>query len=167
MLDGHYRAVFMTPEMYFGVGSMSKKVQKLWSMDKWKTRLFCIMVDELHCMERWGMMQSGKEAFWPEYSLLGQLQSQVPQVPIIGLTAMLTDDHEAKVKRSLFQYKDGKPLKIIKVDDMHDNLSFEVHISRASITAETWHLCWMIIPRRRHWSTLTQLWFSEASRMSW
>lgn len=128
MLDGHYRAVFMTPELYFGVGSMSKKAQKLWSMDEWKACLLCIMVDELHCMERWGMTQSGKEAFQPEYSLLGQLWAQVPQVPIVGLTAMLTEDQEAKVKKSLFLYKDGTPLKIIKVDDMHDNLSLEVQI---------------------------------------
>jgi len=92
MLDGHYRAVFMTPEMYFGAGSMSKKAQKLWSMDEWKARLLCIVVDELYCVERWGMTQSGKEAFRPEYSLLGQIRSQVPQVPIVGLTATLTDD---------------------------------------------------------------------------
>ncbi|KAK5799063.1 P-loop containing nucleoside triphosphate hydrolase protein [Linnemannia elongata] len=128
MLDGHYRAVFMTPELYFGSGSMSKKAQKLWSMDKWKARLLCIVVDELHCVERWGMTQTGKEAFRPEYSLLGQLRCQAPQVPIVGLTATLTDDQEAKVKRSLFQYKDGEPLKIIKVDDLRDNLSFEVQI---------------------------------------
>ncbi|KAG0256434.1 hypothetical protein BGZ95_005496 [Linnemannia exigua] len=74
------------------------------------------------------MTQSGKEAFRPEYSLLGQLRTQVSQVPIIGFTATLTDDQEAKVKRSLFQYKDDKPLKIIKVDDLRDNLCFEVQI---------------------------------------
>jgi len=34
----------------------------------------------------------------------------------------------AKVKRYLFQYKDDRPLNIIKVDDMRDNLSFEVLI---------------------------------------
>lgn len=118
----------MTPEMYFGAGAMSKKAQKLWSMDQWKNRLLCIVVDEVHCVERWGMAQNGKEAFRSEYSLLGQLRSQVPHVPIIGLTATLTDDQEAKVKRSLFQYKDDRPLNIIKVDDMRDNLSLEVHI---------------------------------------
>ncbi|KAF8923738.1 ATP-dependent DNA helicase sgs1, partial [Haplosporangium gracile] len=111
MLDGHYRAVFMTPELYFGSGSMSKKAQKLWSMDKWKAPLLCIVVDELHCVERWGMTQTGKEAFRPETPYLASF-----------------DDQEAKVKRSLFQYKDGESLKIIKVDDLRDNLSLEVQI---------------------------------------
>ncbi|KAK3841878.1 MAG: P-loop containing nucleoside triphosphate hydrolase protein [Linnemannia gamsii] len=137
MLDGHYRAVFMTPEIYFGAGSMSKKARKLWGMDEWKARLLCIVVDELHCVERWGMTQSGKEAFRPDYSLLGQLRALVPQVPIVGLTATLTEDQEAKVKKSLFQYNDDNPLKIIKVDDMRDNLSLEVHIFQAQNHSRT------------------------------
>lgn len=167
MLDGHYRAVFMTPEVYFGAGIMSKKAQNLWSMDEWKTRLLCIVVDELHCVERWGMTQSGKEAFRPEYSLLGQLRSQVPQVPIIGLTATLTEDQEAKVKKSLFQYSDGKLLNIIKVNDLRDNLSFEVHIFQGQHHSRNLASLLDGDTKRRHWCTLIRLGISEASRTSW
>jgi len=129
MLDGHYRAVYMTPEMYFGGSRKTQELcKKLWGDSRWKDSLLSIVVDEVHCVERWGMETDGREAFRPEYSLLGQLRSQARGVPIVGVSATLDDTQLAKIKRSLFQYTDDTPLKLIEVEDMRDNLRLEIRI---------------------------------------
>ena len=52
-------------------------------------------VDEAHCITQWG------QAFRPEYSQLGQLRSEFPQVPIIALTGTADKQTIADIETSL------------------------------------------------------------------
>lgn len=50
---GKYRAMSMSPEIMFGQGTTARKVQKLWVDKLWRERLISIIVDEVHCVEKW------------------------------------------------------------------------------------------------------------------
>ncbi|GJJ74175.1 hypothetical protein EMPS_06533 [Entomortierella parvispora] len=116
--EGHYRAVFMSPEVIFGKGSTACKVQDLWNNKYWKSQLCSIVVDEVHCVDKW-------KDFRPYYSQIGSLRGKVPGVPIVGLTATLPPDSLQEIKNSVFLA--SSTVHVIRVDDIRDNIQLEVH----------------------------------------
>lgn len=86
----------MTPEIVFGQGPKSMLVQRLWRDPRWRELLLAIVVDEVHCIDKWG------SKFRPEYNRLGELRVWSPGVPFLGVTATLTDDALANTTEKLF-----------------------------------------------------------------
>lgn len=69
--DGHVRLIYMSPER------MMMELPRLLR----RIHISLIAVDEAHCISSWG------HDFRPEYSQLGVLREEFPNIPIIALTA--------------------------------------------------------------------------------
>ncbi|KAF9308766.1 hypothetical protein BG006_005270, partial [Podila minutissima] len=63
------------------------------------------------------------------YPCIGTLRGKVPGVPIVGLTATLPSDSFEVVKNQVFL--PSSVVKVIRVDDIRDNIQLEVHIFSA------------------------------------
>jgi len=72
MQDGRYKLIYVAPERLM----KADFIERLHGLN---ISLFAI--DEAHCVSHWG------HDFRPDYRLLGQLKSQFPHVPMLGLTA--------------------------------------------------------------------------------
>ena len=70
-IRGQVKLLYVSPERL--VGSMTHLLQQM--------RISLIAIDEAHCISSWG------HDFRPEYTQLGQLKEQFPNVPIMALTA--------------------------------------------------------------------------------
>ncbi len=70
-LNGHIKLLYMAPETF------------LPAVDSWLTdvNVSLLAIDEAHCVSTWG------HDFRPEYTQLGGIRSQFPDVPCIALTA--------------------------------------------------------------------------------
>ncbi|KAG0083247.1 ATP-dependent DNA helicase sgs1, partial [Podila epicladia] len=117
VIGGEFRAVFMSPEIIFGDSPTSKLVQGLWHNTHWQSLLLAIVVDEVHCIEKWG------DKFRPEYARLGELRIWSPDVPFVGVTATLTADALSQTMDKLFLSKAN----VIRVQEIPTNVRLEVH----------------------------------------
>lgn len=115
--EGEFRAVFMSPEIIFGDCPTSKLVQGLWRNTSWQNLLLAIVVDEVHCVEKWG------NKFRPEYARLGELRIWSPGVPFVGVTATLTADALTHTMDTLFLSKAN----VLRVQELPTNLRLEIH----------------------------------------
>lgn len=116
ILGGEFRAVFMSPEIIFGDSPTSRLVRKLWQEKAWRDQLLAIVVDEVHCIEKWG------HKFRPEYGRLGELRIWAPGVPFVGVSATLTASELAKTKDNLLMPN----AHVIRVEDVPDNARLEI-----------------------------------------
>lgn len=110
--NGHYRAIFMTPEIIFE----NHKIKGLWRDVRWRELLLAVVIDEVHCVEKWG------RKFRPHYARLGELRALAPGVPFVGLTATLTDTALTQTKDMLFLSN----AQVIQVTDIRTNIRLEV-----------------------------------------
>ncbi|KAG0012845.1 ATP-dependent DNA helicase Q4, partial [Podila clonocystis] len=94
----------------------------LWVDKRWRQRLISIVVDEIHCVDTWA-------GFRASYPCIGTLRSKVPGVPIVGLTATLTPKSFDVIKKHV--YLSSSDIKVIRVEDIRDNIRIEVHIFAA------------------------------------
>jgi superfamily II DNA helicase RecQ len=107
----------MSPEIIFGDSPTSKLVRGLWKDSRWQDSLLTIVVDEVHCIEKWG------NKFRPEYDRLGDLRIWSPDVPLVGVTATLTADALAHTMGKLFL----SDAIILRVQEIPTNIRLEVH----------------------------------------
>ena len=117
VIEGEFRAVFMSPEIIFGDSPTSKLVRGLWHNTHWQNLLLAIVVDEVHCVEKWG------NKFRPEYARLGELRIWSPGVPFVGVTATLTADALTQTMGKLFLSEAN----VIRVQEIPTNVRLEVH----------------------------------------
>ncbi|KAG0251927.1 ATP-dependent DNA helicase sgs1 [Mortierella polycephala] len=115
--EGEFRAVFMSPEIIFGDSPTLRLVRGLWQNTRWRNLLLAIVVDEVHCVEKWG------NKFRPEYARLCELRIRSPGVPFVGVTATLTDDALTQTLDKLFLSKAN----ILRVQEIPTNVRLEVH----------------------------------------
>ncbi|KAG0013370.1 TNF receptor-associated protein 1, mitochondrial [Podila clonocystis] len=120
-----YRAVFMSPEIVFE----NKHVKALWRDIHWREQLLAIVVDEVHCVEKWG------KKFRPHYARLGELRALTPGVPFVGLTATLTGMALEQTKDKLFLSK----AQVIQVTDVRTNIRLEETRPDLQAKIETYH----------------------------
>ncbi|KAF9538177.1 hypothetical protein EC957_007111, partial [Mortierella hygrophila] len=113
VLNGVYRAVFMTPEIIFS----ANQLEALWDMDNWKKRLMAIVIDEAHCINTWG------KDFRQDYDRIGDLRARVlPTVAFIAVSATLPEEVLGDVEKSLH----FRNVKIINVGNDRPNIRYEV-----------------------------------------
>jgi len=117
IMEGEFRAVFMSPEIIFGDCPTSKSVQGLWHDTRWRELLLAVVVDEAHCIEKWG------SKFRPEYARLGELRIWSPGVPFVGVTATLTAEALTQTMDKLFLSKAN----VLRVREAPTNVRLEVH----------------------------------------
>jgi superfamily II DNA helicase RecQ len=108
----------MSPEIIFGDSPTSMLVRGLWQDTRWRNLLLAIVVDEVHCVEKWG------NKFRPEYARLGELRIWSPGVPFVGVTATLTADALTQTMDKLFLSKAN----VLRVQEIPTNVRLEVHI---------------------------------------
>src|SRR5881409_751849 len=82
---GEYRILYLAPERVMMPGFID-------ALRRWNVSL--IAVDEAHCVSEWG------HDFRPEYRQLASLREQMPQVPLMALTATATE----RVRSDIVQY---------------------------------------------------------------
>ncbi|KAG9072306.1 hypothetical protein KI688_000075 [Linnemannia hyalina] len=114
--EGEFRAVFMSPEIIFGDSPTSRLVQGLWRNTRWRNLLLAIVVDEVHCVEKW-------DKFRPEYARLGELRIWSPGVPFVGVTTTLAADALTQTMDKLFLSK----VNVLRVQEIPTNVRLEVH----------------------------------------
>ncbi|KAF9342056.1 ATP-dependent DNA helicase sgs1 [Mortierella sp. AD094] len=112
----------MSPEIIFGPGSTADRVRQLWVDKRWRERLISIVVDEIHCVKNWANFRT-------YYPSIGTLRGKAPGVPIVGLTATLPPESFEGIKNQVFL--SSSIVKVIRVDDIRDNIQLEVHIFAA------------------------------------
>lgn len=117
LAEGEFQAVFMSPEIIFGTSPTSAKVQDLWKELKWRNILTAIVVDEVHCIQKWG----GK--FRRDYDRLGDLRIWAPGVPFLGVTATITSQALLETSSKLFLNNAS----ILRVEEMPTNVRIELH----------------------------------------
>ncbi|KAG0013266.1 hypothetical protein BGZ82_002235 [Podila clonocystis] len=117
IVEGEYRAVFMSPEIIFGDSPTSKLVQGLWQDERWQKQLLAIVVDEVHCIKKWG------GNFRPAYGRLGELRIWSPGVPFVGVSATLTASELTQTKDKLFLSN----VNVVRVQDVPGNIRLEIH----------------------------------------
>src|SRR6266567_6157979 len=83
---GEYRILYVAPERVMMPGFLD-------ALRRWNVRL--IAVDEAHCVSEWG------HDFRPEYRQLASLRDQMPQVPLMALTATATERVRSDIVRYL------------------------------------------------------------------
>jgi superfamily II DNA helicase RecQ len=115
VLNGEYRAVYFTPEIIFS-GSKSVLLQNLWRNERWRKLLVAVVIDEVHCVEKWSKFRA-------DYTRLGDLRVWAHGVPFVGLTATLTADAILQTKAKLFLSQ----AEIIRVNEVRTNVRLEVH----------------------------------------
>jgi ATP-dependent DNA helicase RecQ len=73
---GEYKLLYVAPERLMLDG---------WADNLQNWNVSCLAVDEAHCVSEWG------HDFRPEYRQLAKLRQQLPDVPVIALTATATE----------------------------------------------------------------------------
>ena len=84
--SGEYRILYVAPERVMMPGFLD-------ALRRWNVSL--IAVDEAHCVSEWG------HDFRPEYRQLASLREQMPQVPLMALTATATERVRSDIVRYL------------------------------------------------------------------
>jgi len=112
----------MSPEIIFGQGPTAEKVRRLWADKRWREHLISIVVDEIHCVKNWAHFRT-------YYPCIGTLRGKAPGVPIVGLTATLPPKSFEEIRNQVFL--SSSIVKVIRVNDIRDNIQLEVHIFAA------------------------------------
>ncbi|KAG0364486.1 ATP-dependent DNA helicase Q1, partial [Mortierella sp. AD032] len=97
-------------------GSKADLLQDLWRNEQWRILLVAIVIDEVHCVEKWSK-------FREDYTRLGDLRVWSPGVPFVGLTATLSADAILRTKAKLLLSN----ATTIRVNEFRTNMRLEVH----------------------------------------
>jgi ATP-dependent DNA helicase RecQ len=84
--SGEYRILYVAPERVMMPGFLE-------ALLRWNVSL--IAVDEAHCVSEWG------HDFRPDYRQLASLREQMPQIPLMALTATATERVRSDIVRYL------------------------------------------------------------------
>ena len=85
------KLLYVTPEKLAKSKMFMNKLQKAYEIGSFSH----IAIDEVHCCSQWG------HDFRPDYKYLGVLKQLFPKLPIIGLTATITEQVLSDVKSIL------------------------------------------------------------------
>lgn len=106
---GDYQLFYVTPERF-------RKPEFLDAIKKRK--LFCLAVDEAHCISQWG------HDFRPDYSRLGEFRELLGNPPVLALTATATPAVQKDIVKQLGMESSGE---IIFGGLERPNLQLRVH----------------------------------------
>ncbi|MGZ3805101.1 MAG: RecQ family ATP-dependent DNA helicase [Pseudobdellovibrionaceae bacterium] len=106
---GDYKLFYVTPERF-------RKAEFLEPIKK--RRLFCLAIDEAHCISQWG------HDFRPDYSRLGEFRKLLGNPPVLALTATATPAVQKDILKSLQMEGGGE---IIFGGLERPNLELSVH----------------------------------------
>jgi len=84
--DGDFELFYVTPERF-------RKAEFLEAIKK--RRIFCLAVDEAHCLSQWG------HDFRPDYSRLGEFRKLLGSPPVLALTATATPAVQKDILKQL------------------------------------------------------------------
>lgn len=107
--EGDYQLFYVTPERF-------RKAEFLAAIGK--RRLFCLAIDEAHCISQWG------HDFRPDYSRLGEFRKLLGNPPILALTATATPHVQKDIMKNLGMEESGE---IIFGGLERPNLELNVH----------------------------------------
>ena len=107
----------MSPEIIFGTSPTSAMIRELWHDSNWQKLLLAIVVDEVHCIRKWG------DKFRPQYDRLGELRLWAPGVPFLGLTATITEETLGETMDKLFLNN----AKVLRVEELPTNVRIELY----------------------------------------
>ncbi|PTX97853.1 DNA helicase RecQ [Opitutus sp. ER46] len=79
---GEFKLLYVAPERLMLEG---------WAENLQKWNVSCLAIDEAHCVSEWG------HDFRPEYRQIARLRQQLPDVPVIALTATATERVRADI----------------------------------------------------------------------
>lgn len=107
--EGGYQLFYVTPERF-------RKPEFLEAIQK--REIFCLAVDEAHCISQWG------HDFRPDYSRLGEFRRLLGNPPVLALTATATPAVQTDIMKQLDMESSGK---IVFGGLERPNLQLNVH----------------------------------------
>lgn len=119
VVNGEFKVIYTTPEFINGnFGFLNKMYQN--------NCLELIAIDEAHCISQWG------HDFRPSYRQLRNLRENIPDVPVLTLTATATPTIIKDIRESL----DLKQARLVKASVYRPNLSIWVKKKSSAILSD-------------------------------